>query len=170
MYSLNRSWQLLWDKYGMAINYRLMRLEEANEVCGLVNEVFDQYEAPDYSAEGITEFRNYNRPEEMIRRSSADHFVLVATEQWKIIGVIEIRNNRHVSLLFVASDFHRQGIARQLWDRAFQKSRDTDPAVREFTVNSSPYAVPIYEKLGFRRTSPEQIHNGLRFVPMTLAF
>jgi GNAT superfamily N-acetyltransferase len=154
----------------MAIYYRLMHLEEANEVCRLVNAVFDKYVAPDYSAEGIAEFRKYNRPEEVIRRSSADHFVLVATKKRKIIGVIEIRNNRHVSLLFVASDFHGQGIGRQLWDRAFQKSRDVDPAGREFTVNSSPYAVPIYEKLGFRRTSPEQIHNGLRFVPMTLTF
>lgn len=154
----------------MAIKYRLMRLEEAYEVCRLVNAVFDQYEAPDYSEEGSAEFRKYNRPEEMIRRSGVDHFVLVAVEGEKIIGMIEIRNNRHISMLFVASDFHGQGIGRQLWKRAFQKSRDANPDVQVFTVNSSPYAVPIYEKLGFCQASPEQIHDGLRFIPMTLTF
>lgn len=35
-----------------------------------------------------------------------------------------------------------------------------------FTVNSSPYAVKIYEHLGFRATDSEQTVNGLRFTPM----
>jgi len=34
------------------------------------------------------------------------------------------------------------------------------------TVNSSPYAVPIYHKLGFKDTGSEQVVNGLRFTPM----
>lgn len=34
------------------------------------------------------------------------------------------------------------------------------------TVNSSPYAVPVYEKLGFHATGSEQTVNGLRFTPM----
>jgi|SRR6516162_297413 predicted GNAT family N-acyltransferase len=136
--------------------------------CSLVDAVFDRYVALDYSAEGVAEFRKYNRPEEMIKRLRAGHFALLATAKRKIVGVIEIRNNRHVSLLFVAPEFHGQKIATQLWHRAFRKSRAADATVREFTVNSSPYAVPIYEKFGFRQTSPEQTHNGLRFVPMNL--
>ena len=36
------------------------------------------------------------------------------------------------------------------------------------TVNSSPYAVPIYHKLGFKDTGSEQVVNGLRFTPMEL--
>ena len=36
----------------------------------------------------------------------------------------------------------------------------------KITVNSSPYAVPIYHKLGFTDTDTEQVVNGLRFTPM----
>ena len=36
----------------------------------------------------------------------------------------------------------------------------------EFTVNSSPYAVKIYEHLGFVPTDNEQTVNGIRFTPM----
>ena len=35
-----------------------------------------------------------------------------------------------------------------------------------FTVNSSPYAVPIYHKLGFVDTNTEQLASGMRYTPM----
>ncbi len=35
-----------------------------------------------------------------------------------------------------------------------------------FTVNSSPYAVEIYRRLGFAPTDHEQITNGIRYTPM----
>ncbi|WP_094603611.1 GNAT family N-acetyltransferase [Sporomusa silvacetica] len=38
--------------------------------------------------------------------------------------------------------------------------------MKEITVNSSPYAVLIYEKMGFVRTDVEQEINGIRFIPM----
>ena len=36
----------------------------------------------------------------------------------------------------------------------------------KMSVNLSPYAVPIYRRLGFRDTGAEQVVNGLRFTPM----
>ncbi|WP_460645598.1 GNAT family N-acetyltransferase [Lacrimispora brassicae] len=38
------------------------------------------------------------------------------------------------------------------------------------TVNSSPYAVEIYHKLGFVDTDTEQLVNGIRFIPMEYTF
>ena len=34
------------------------------------------------------------------------------------------------------------------------------------TVNSSPYAVPVYRKLGFVETDTEQLADGMRYTPM----
>ena len=34
------------------------------------------------------------------------------------------------------------------------------------TVNSSPFAVEIYQKLGFHALSGEQLADGIRFTPM----
>jgi hypothetical protein len=36
----------------------------------------------------------------------------------------------------------------------------------QFTVNSSNYAVPVYEAFGFVRTAPTQCLKGLYFNPM----
>ena len=150
----------------MAIEYRLMRSGEASKVCELVDIVFHQYVAPEYSPEGIVTFRGYNEPHEIIRRSNSGHFMLVAVNGDEIIGCIEIRNNQHISMLFVARPWQGKGIGRQLWNSALKRSQAADDSVREFTVCSSPYAVPIYEKLGFCKTSSEQVSSGLRFMPM----
>ena len=49
--------------------------------------------------------------------------------------------------------------------RLFERMKQ-DHEAKEFTVNSSPYAVPIYRKLGFCDTDKEQTADGLVFTPM----
>ena len=55
----------------------------------------------------------------------------------------------------------RQGTGRALFERVCQ-----DNPFDTMTVNSSPYAVPIYHRLGFTDTDVEQVTNGLRYTPM----
>jgi ribosomal protein S18 acetylase RimI-like enzyme len=68
----------------------------------------------------------------------------------------------------VASDYQGKGIGGRLWRGGLKESQKADNCIREFAVHSSPYAMPIYEKLGFRAIASEQLCNGLRFVPMML--
>ena len=67
----------------------------------------------------------------------------------------------HIALFFVDGAYHRQGVGRLLWD-TFPAESDKD----EITVNSSLYAVGIYEKLGFIKTAEAQTESGIQFVPM----
>ena len=71
-------------------------------------------------------------------------------------------------LLFVDSDFHRRGISRELLRRALDICCENRPDLSEVSVNSSPFAIPVYQKLGFQITGPEQTVNGIRFQPMVL--
>ncbi|NLF35987.1 MAG: GNAT family N-acetyltransferase [Clostridiaceae bacterium] len=81
----------------------------------------------------------------------------------EIIGVIATRNNgNHIALFFVDGRYHRQGIGRKLFQVVLEKSTGN-----KITVNSSPYAVEIYKKLGFIPDTDEQIKEGIRFTPMT---
>jgi GNAT superfamily N-acetyltransferase len=144
-----------------------MHPAEVEKACHLIDEVFERYNAPDYSVEGTAEFRKYNHPD-AVRARTANHFAWVAVDQGHLVGVIEIRNHRHISQLFVASEWKGKGIARKLWSEALQQCLQVNPDLKEFTVYSSPYAVVVYEKLGFRQSSPEQSVNGLRFIPMVL--
>lgn len=150
------------------IAYRSMTSGEEDEVSDLINRVFDDFIAPGYSPDGVQEFRKYVQAEAIKQRSETDHFLLVAIAAEKIVGVIEIRANEHLSLLFVDSEFQGRKISRELLHRALDICRYHQPDLTQMTVNSSPYAVPIYERLGFDPTGPEEVLNGIRFVPMIL--
>jgi ribosomal protein S18 acetylase RimI-like enzyme len=151
-----------------AIIYRPMNPNEVNDVGGLVSRVFSEFVAPEYSLEGIQEFQRYIQPAAFLARLQANHFSLISVERDKIVGMIEVRNHNHISLLFVAPEFHRCGIAKELWHRALQICQATRPELTEISVNSSSYAVPIYEKFGFHQSGDRQIRNGIAFIPMVL--
>lgn len=142
----------------MVLNLSIKRLDkkETENALNLVWEVFLEYEAPDYTQEGVDEFYKSIHDENYLSMLS----VYGAFSSGKMIGVIATRNNgKHIALFFVDGKYHQQGIGKQL----FQAVR-TD----KMTVNSSPYAVAVYRKLGFEAVNTEQVITGLRFTPMEL--
>lgn len=148
---------------------RTMKTEESVEAASVIARVFDQFIAPDYSLIGVQHFYEFILPEAMVKRLSENSTAFIACYRGKIIGVIEIRDYSHVSLLFVSEEWHGQGIAKRLIDAGIAKCRAENRAIKQVSVNSSPYAVPVYEKLGFTIREPEQEINGIRFTPMRKA-
>ncbi|MDD4096221.1 MAG: GNAT family N-acetyltransferase [Oscillospiraceae bacterium] len=131
----------------------------------LVWTVFTRFEAPEYTQEGIDVFRDFIDPDTMKRMADAGVLTFWgAFEGERIVGVIAIRGLSHISLLFVDSDHQRKGVARALFEEACKLASSED--VREITVNSSPYALGFYRKLGFSPLSPEQEKQGIRYTPM----
>lgn len=99
--------------------------------------------------------------------ASPDYAYRVAEEDGALAGVVAVRENRHLFHLFVAPPFQNRGLARRLWERAMDAAlRAGNPG--EFTVNSSLYAVPVYEKFGFRPTGPCVEQHGVAWLPMKL--
>ena len=150
------------------ISYRQMKSGEETAACELVIHVFNTFVAPGYAPRGVREFLKYVNPDAMRERSDGSHFTMIALVKQKIVGVIEMRTLNHVSLLFVDPQYQRLGISRELLHRSIKVCRDHEPGLTDISVNSSPYAVPIYEKLGFVQQQSEQVINGIRFVPMQL--
>ncbi len=149
-----------------ALAYRAMEPVDAEAVSRLIVDAYTEFIAEEYSDEGRAEFTKYVQPAALIDRSRSNHFVLVAMDADRPAGVIELRDNDHVSLLFVDSRYQRHGIARELLMRALAVARPAKPRLDRVTVNSSRFGVPIYEKLGFRQTGPERTVNGIVFIPM----
>lgn len=86
-----------------------------------------------------------------------------------LAGVIAVRDTMHVHHLFVAPEFHRKGLAAKLWARA--KADALTAGNKEgFSVRSSEYAVPVYERFGFRIIGARAQKDGIVFVPMKLEF
>ncbi len=161
----NKTRTELWDNLPTELAYNLcirsLNENEIDEALSLVWRVFLEYEAPDYSKEGIEEFYQTIHDEGYLSQLC----MYGAFKGDKLVGVIATRNEgTHVALFFVDGKYHRQGIGKQL----FQTIRK-DCHSGKMTVNSSPYAVPVYHKLGFCDVDKEQVVSGLRFIPMEFA-
>jgi Acetyltransferase (GNAT) domain len=98
------------------ITFREIKSGEEAKACQLVMDSFSEYVAPDYSKEGVNEFSKYVDPLLMQKRLANNHFVLVAVDDGIFVGVFEVRNNNHVSLLFVKKEYQNRGIAKRWWE------------------------------------------------------
>lgn len=144
------------------IYYRKIENNEYSEALNLVWNVFMEYEAPEYSQEGIKEFYKSIHDDKYL----SGLCVYGAFIQDELVGVIASRSSgTHIALFFVSGKHHRKGIGKTLFYMMKSKCKDD-----KITVNSSPYAVPVYRKLGFKETDKEQIVSGLRFTPMEYHF
>lgn len=132
--------------------------QDWDAAAALVWQVFQRFEAPEYSQEGVDSFAAFlkDRPGLLALKAWG------AWEDGALLGVLAVRaGERHVCLCFVREDWHRRGVGRALWQRFLEEA-----GPGRVTVNSSPYAVGFYESLGFRAVSGEQVRDGIRFTPM----
>ena len=120
----------------------------------------EAFEAPDYPADGVDEFKRSLEEPEYIGNLCT---YAAIDDCGEIVGMLATRNSgRHIALFFVDSAYQRKGIGRKLFELA-----KADCPGETMTVNAAPFAIPIYEKLGFNVNNTEQIVNGIRFTPMT---
>ncbi|MCY6370704.1 GNAT family N-acetyltransferase [Clostridium ganghwense] len=146
----------------------VLKIEELERVLALVYNVFMEFEAPDYSEQGIKafgDFIEFNSIKNMIQDNILNFWVCYDKE--KIVGVIATKKVSHICMLFVDKNYHRKGIARNLFETILSTVKN-NPKIKEITVNSSPYAVEFYHKLGFKDVNSEQNVDGIRFTPMKL--
>lgn len=146
------------------VEVRPMRQEERDAVLELAFVVFDDAIAPDFSEEGIEEFRRAARS--FVLDAPDGHLVHVAVDDGRVVGMIDIRDASHVCMFFVHSAVQSQGIGRALFSAASAPVRESAEGSGRITVNSAPSAVGAYERLGFVATAPEQQRDGIRYVAM----
>lgn len=115
------------------------------------------------------EFLRYIDPDLMAQRTQNHHLTLIAEEDEELIGVIEMRNFNHISLLFVARERQRQGIGRQLLQEILKIARRYESDLSAVDVHSSQNAVDAYERLGFKAVGPEKLENGIYYIPMRIS-
>lgn len=124
----------------------------------LIRRTFLRFEAPDYSEEGVKSFLSFlENTEQMMELSMFGAYV-----DGELTGVIAANKGfSHICLFFVDEPYQRRGIGRRLLEQMLCYS-----CTNRITVNSSPYAVEIYHRLGFRNLSEEQLTDGIRYTPM----
>ena len=142
--------------------------QDAYAVSQLINGVAS-YFTLDPQGKGAEAFLQTISPVAIQRYIEAPNFayfkVIVGAQ---LAGVVAMRDNTHLYHLFVRPEFQGKGLSRKLWEyvRAVSMAAGNSGC---YTVNSTPYAVPVYERFGFKPTGPKVETDGIAFVPMRLA-
>lgn len=139
---------------------------EWDDAMALAWRVFMQFEARDYSPEGIESFQDFITDSVLYRMFLMGQYQLFAAyENEHMVGMISLRNETHISLLFVDAKYHRRGIGRQLIQ--YVSNYVIQEEGHDFiTVNAAPYAVGFYHRVGFVDTGVRQFNDGIWYTPM----
>lgn len=142
---------------------------EWDEAMSMVYRTFLEFDAEFFTSEGIGHFRDFIS-DNALKRSfdNGAYQVVGAYVGTKLIGVIALRNESHISLLFVDKDYQNCGVGRKLVsvlsDYAYLKLHQNS-----LTVNASPYATEFYHKLGFNDIGPLTVKDGIKYTPMCIS-
>jgi ribosomal protein S18 acetylase RimI-like enzyme len=146
---------------------RPMEPADIEPVARLLSELATEFIVSEFDEPAQRRFLVENNAE-AIRGFIANQFTYhVAEINGQLAGFVGVRDRKHLYHLFVAKPFQRRGLGRTLWEFA---KRECEACGHRgaFTVNSSNYATPIYERWGFRREGPPKTSNGITYNPMKL--
>ena len=129
--------------------------------------VFMEYDSQDYGPEH-TERMRLSIEERIANLDiylSGNRLMFVALDDKKVIGIIETYGNNRISLMFIDSEYQRQGIATKLMRRMVYelKIRGFDKIV----LNSSPNGLLFYRHFGFTIIETEKNINTPWKTPMS---
>ena len=146
---------------------REARLSDVQAISNLVQSLSEKYVTPEFPADARDEFLKSltaNGIRQLIE--SGLHYHLAEVDG-TVVGIVGMKDNKHLYHLFVDEGFQRKGIARQLWNIAIENCKAAGNR-GEFTVNSSRYAQRVYESFGFVAQSTPQERNGIVTIPMKM--
>ena len=151
------------------IAIRKIASHEVESAMNLALEVFMQFEAPDYDPSGVESFKRdiVENPEYLENAQQGICPIYGAFDGDKLVALMGMRSCKtHINLVFTKKEYHRKGIAREIFHYLLNDILAENPALDALTLNSSPYGLPFYLALGFIPLSEEQEINGIRFTPM----
>lgn len=159
-----KDYQMQNEKSGIVV--RSAYRDEWDDAMSLAWRTFMRFEANDYSTEGIKSFQDFITDTTLYRMFVMGAYQLFcAFDGKKLVGMISLRNETHISLLFVDASYHKKGVGRALVEYV-AKYVHLEEGFNKMTVNAAPYALGFYHKLGFLDTDTEKISDGIRYTPM----
>lgn len=145
---------------------KIVENHRIDEALNMVMDVFNEFNGPDYGRMGVETFKRSIIESNVFRDRfvTGDQVMYGAYFEDILIGVIAISARNHISLLFVHRDYHNLGVATNLFNTLLKELKLKKGTT--IKLNSSPYALNFYEKLGFAKTDKEQVKGGIIYTPM----
>lgn len=146
---------------------RKAKKEDIIPASELVSKTFARFNSKEGTEEGIKVYINFHNPkknlEEIKKSYLKSPIFLVAVEKGKIVGMLRGNPSRIINL-FVDGRYHKQGIAKNLVKRFEEISKEKRSS--QVKIRASLYAVPFYEKVGYKKTTGIRNFLGIKIQPM----
>ncbi len=142
---------------------RPARPDDLAAISAICMAAFSEAVAPSLSAQGVATFTQVAAADAFAERLQGDNHILVAEQDGNIVGVIELKEGRHLAMLFVDPACQGQGIGHALVQAVLPQLR-----VPAMSVRASLNAVPTYQRYGFVIDGEVGEFNGLVYQPLSL--
>lgn len=145
------------------MNIREMKEKDLEAVSTICIDSFSKSVAGTLSEEGVSTFAKIASSDAFLNRMKEDNLMLVAECNGRIEGVIELKEGRHIAMLFVEPEYQRKGVGWKLLSSALGYVK-----VDTVTVSASLSSVPVYKKYGFECKDDIAESAGLVYQPMEI--
>lgn len=142
---------------------RKLTNDELPRASTLCMDAFMQAVAPSLTAQGVETFSKVAAAQAFADRMQGNNLILVGVEGGAITGLVELKDGRHVAMLFVALDCQRRGIGMRLIRAALEHASG-----EVLTVKASLSSVAAYERYGFAVSGEVGEYAGLVYQPMEM--
>lgn len=142
---------------------RKLEQKDLSRVSSLCIKAFMDSVAPGLSNEGVETFQSIASVGGFSKRMKEDNTILVYEENGKVKGVIELKEGRHVAMLFVIPDSQERGVGRALVSAIIPYTR-----AETLTVSASLNSITAYSQYGFINVGDPDEKSGLKYQPMEL--
>lgn len=149
------------------IEIRKATISDSEEISRLISRNCQRLLMDDFEGDGLNFFLRSVETRAIREYMEQGFEYLVAELNGQVVGVIAVKDYSHMFHLFVDLDFHNRGIARCLWAKMKELSIAKGNSGR-FTLNSTTYALPIYQSWGFQVSGEKAQRFGINYTPMVL--
>jgi len=119
--------------------------------------------APTLEKEGVQTFQGIASIGGLESRMDADNEMLVYEDNGEVIGFLELKEGRHIAMLFVSPGSQKKGVGKSLISAMLPYAKKN-----VVTVNASLTSVPAYLHYGFECTGDASESAGLTYQPMKI--
>jgi ribosomal protein S18 acetylase RimI-like enzyme len=122
---------------------------DVKDLSDLVCNSFVTFASADWSSAATEKLVADSSPEAMLTALKGSHFSKVALSNNQIVGMVLFSKPNVMKMLFVSPDMTRRGFGRLLWESARESVEKSEPAVSTIELNSTTFAIPFYQSVGF---------------------
>ncbi|MCP4261243.1 MAG: GNAT family N-acetyltransferase [Planctomycetes bacterium] len=140
-----------------------MDLKDLHSVSSVCIDAFMGSVAPTLKEEGIKTFQAIASLASLEGRMEAENEMIVYESDGEVVGYIELKEGRHIAMLFVSPSFQKKGVGKSLISTILPYAKSD-----VITVSASLTSIPAYLNFGFEYAGEVSESAGLTYQPMQI--